>query len=82
MCFVGIDYTFTSVTLYLSDSKQLYADAMKTGSIERTVIKCLIVGAAKVGKTSIKHRLLNKKPPEKHVSTDLAEKPTVAVSVS
>ena len=55
---------------------------MKTGSIERTVIKCLIVGAAKVGKTSIKHCLLNKKPPEKHVSTELAEKPTVAVSVS
>ena len=55
---------------------------MKTGYVERKVIKCLIVGAARVGKTSIKHRLLNEKLPEKHVSTDVAEKPTVAISVS
>ena len=55
---------------------------MKNGCIERKVIKCLIVGAAGVGKTSIKHLILNKKLPEKRVSTGVAENPTVAVSFS
>ena len=55
---------------------------MKTGSIKRTVIKCPIVGAAGVGKTSIKHLLLNKELPEKRVSTGMLENPAVAVSKS
>ena len=55
---------------------------MKTGHVKRTVIKCLIVGAAGVGKTSIKHRLLKEKLPEKRVSTGVLENPDVAVSIS
>ena len=62
------------------DLKKLYDDAMKTGSVKRTIIKCLIVGAAGVGKTSIKHLLLNKDLPKKHVSTGMAENPAVAIS--
>ena len=55
---------------------------MKTGRVKRTVIKCLIVGAAGVGKTSIKHRLLKEELPKKHVSTGVLENPACAVSVS
>ena len=55
---------------------------MKTGRVKRKVIKCLIVGAAGVGKTSIKHLLLNKELPKKRVSTGVLENPDVAVSIS
>ena len=55
---------------------------MKNGCIKHKVIKCLIVGAAGVGKTSIKHLLLNKKLPEKRVSTGVTENPTRAVSIA
>ena len=65
-----------------SDSKRLYNDAMKNGYIERRVIKCLIVGAAGVGKTSIKHLILNKELPKKRESTGVLENPAVAVSLS
>ena len=73
---------FLLVFIFLLDSEKLYADAMKDGYIKRKVIKCLIVGAAGVGKTSIKHLLLNRKPPVNHVSTGVAEIPTRAVSIS
>ena len=55
---------------------------MKTGRVKRTVIKCLIVGAAGVGKTSIKHLLLKEELPKKRVSTDMLENPARAVSIS
>ena len=55
---------------------------MKTGHVKRTVVKCLIVGAAGVGKTSIKHLLLKEKLPEKRVSTDVLDNPARAVSIS
>ena len=64
------------------DSEKLYADAMKNGCVERKVIKCLIIGAAGVGKTSIKHLLLNKPLPKKRESTGVIENPAVAVSIS
>ena len=64
------------------DSKKLYADAMQYGYIERKVVKCLIVGTAGVGKTSIKHRILNMELPKQRESTGVAEKPAVAVSLS
>ena len=64
------------------DSKKLYADAMQYGYIERKVVKCLIVGAAGVGKTSIKHLILNMDLPKQRESTGVAEKPAVAVSLS
>ena len=64
------------------DPKKLYADAMQDGYIERKVVKCLIVGAAGVGKTSIKHLILNMDLPKQRESTGVAEKPAVAVSLS
>ena len=42
--------------------------------------KCLILGAAGVGKTHLKHILLKKDPPDKRVSTGLAENPVRAIS--
>ena len=55
---------------------------MKDGSVERNVIKCLIIGPAGVGKTAIKHLLINKEPPKKRESTCVMENPIRAVSFS
>ena len=55
---------------------------MKNGFVDRKIIKCLIIGAAGVGKTSMKHILLGKEPPEKRVSTGVLENPVRAVSIS
>ena len=57
-------------------------EAMKNGYVERNFIKCLIIGAAGVGKTAIKHRLLNKDPPEVRKSTPLMENPVRAITFS
>ena len=65
-----------------SDTKKLYAEAMRDGYVERKIIKCLVIGAAGVGKTTIKHLLLGEKPPEKRVSTGVLENPIRAVSIS
>ena len=61
---------------------KLYAEAMKYGIVERKISKCLVIGAAGVGKTTIKHLLLGDKLPEKRVSTGVVEKPIRAVSIS
>ena len=55
---------------------------MKNGCIKRRVIKCLIVGAAGVGKTSIKHLILKKELPKKRESTGVLENPAVGISIS
>ena len=55
---------------------------MKNGCVKRRVIKCLIVGAAGVGKTSIKHLILKKELPKKLESTGVLENPAVAISIS
>ena len=55
---------------------------MKNGCVKRRVIKCLIVGAAGVGKTSIKHLILKKELPKKRESTGVLENPAVAISIS
>ena len=72
----------TPFKFFLLDSEKLYADAMKNGCIERKVLKCLIVGAAGVGKTSIKHLILSKELPKKCVSTGMLENPTHAITIS
>ena len=69
----------TSLTI---DTQKLYDEAKSNGYVDRKIIKCLIIGAAGVGKTTIKHLLLGKEPPEKRVSTPLMEKPVRAVSIS
>eukprot|EP00731_Ephydatia_muelleri_P035299 Em0113g1a len=64
------------------DPKQLYDEAMRSGYVDRKIIKCLISGAAGVGKTTIKHLLLNKEPPKRRESTGIMENPVRSVSVS
>ena len=54
---------------------------MTKGYVETSVTKCLILGAAGVGKTHLKHLLLKKDPPEQRVSTGLADNP-VRVSLA
>ena len=44
--------------------------------------KCLILGAAGVGKTHLRHLLLKKDPPKQRVSTGLADNPVRAISFS
>ena len=53
---------------------------MSKGYVETSVTKCLILGAAGVGKTHLKHLLLNESPPEIRVSTGLADNPVRSVS--
>ena len=72
-------YFCTSLT---TDTQKLYDEAMKNGYVDRKIIKCLIIGAAGVGKTTIKHLLLGKEPPEKRISTGVLENPVRAVSIS
>ena len=61
-------------------NRRLYDEAMTKGYVETSVTKCLIVGAAGVGKTHLKHLLLQKDPPEQRVSTGLADNPVRAIS--
>eukprot|EP00731_Ephydatia_muelleri_P004052 Em0002g228a len=62
--------------------ERLYEEAMSKGYVETSVTKCLILGAAGVGKTHLKHLLLKKDPPGQRVSTGLADNPVRAISFS
>ena len=55
---------------------------MIKGYVEIAVIKCLVLGAAGVGKTHLKHLLLGMVPPALRVSTGLADNPVRAISSS
>ena len=68
------------VLYYIFNNRRLYDEAMTKGYVETSVTKCLIVGAAGVGKTHLKHLLLQKDPPEQRVSTGLADNPVRAIS--
>ena len=61
---------------------RLYEEAISKGYVETSVTKCLILGAAGVGKTHLKHLLLKKDPPKQRVSTGLADNPVRAISFS
>eukprot|EP00731_Ephydatia_muelleri_P012659 Em0006g1553a len=65
-----------------ADERRLYEEAMSKGYVETSVTKCLILGAAGVGKTHLKHLLLKKDPPQQRVSTGLADNPVRAISFS
>ena len=68
-------------TFYISASfRRLYEEAMTKGYGETSVTKCLILGAAGVGKTHLKHLLLKKDHPKQRVSTGLADNPVRAIS--
>ena len=60
--------------------RRLYEEAMTKGYVETSVTKCLILGAAGVGKTHLKHLLLKKDHPKQRVSTGLADNPVRAIS--
>ena len=60
----------------------MYDEALAKGYVEASVTKCLIIGAAGVGKTHLKHLLLKKDPPNQRVSTGLADNPARAMSFS
>ena len=64
------------VLYYIFNNRRLCDEAMTKGYVETSVTKCLIVGAAGVGKT----HLLQKDPPEQRVSTGLADNPVRAIS--
>ena len=64
------------------ESKKLYNEAMRTGYVDCRIIKTLIIGAAGVGKTTIKHLLLNRELPMRRESTGIMNHPVRAVSVS
>ena len=53
---------------------------MTKGYVETSVTQCLILGAAGVGKSHLKHLLLKKDPPKQRVSTGLADNPVRAIS--
>ena len=61
---------------------RLYEEAVLKGYVETSVIKCLVLGAAGVGKTHLKHLLLNKDPPEECVGTGLSQNVVRAISFS
>ena len=54
---------------------------MKSGYLEHKIIKCLIIGAAGVGKTAIKHLLLDEEPPKDRKSTGVLD-PIRTVSIT
>ena len=61
-------------------AKQLYEEAMKQGSVKMSIIKCLVLGIAGVGKTHLKRLLLSEGTDgtTARVSTGLADNPVQA----
>eukprot|EP00731_Ephydatia_muelleri_P004065 Em0002g241a len=81
LCFVHV-YWNNLRSKMTASTIMLYEEAMSKGYVETSVTKCLILGAAGVGKTHLKHLLLKKDPPEQRVSTGLADNPVRAISFS
>eukprot|EP00731_Ephydatia_muelleri_P022384 Em0014g975a len=64
----------------LADATELFEEAMKEGSVNISIIKCLVLGIAGVGKTHLKRLLLSENT-DKHtgrVSTGIADNPVHA----
>eukprot|EP00731_Ephydatia_muelleri_P022394 Em0014g985a len=64
----------------LADATELFEEAMKEGSVNISIIKCLVLGIAGVGKTHLKWLLLSENT-DKHtgrVSTGIADNPVHA----
>ena len=74
---------FDLFVIFLTVAKQLYEEAMKYGSVKLSIIKCLVLGIAGVGKTCLKRLLLqipqNIDGPIGRVSTGLADNPIQAL---
>ena len=78
----AIKHAIECLHVFLLWVRTLYEEAMTKGYVEISVIKCLILGAAGVGKTHFKHLLLKKDPPLQRISTGLADNPVRAISFS
>ena len=70
-----INVLSTSIFFYIIESKELFSEAVKAGSVSVNMINTLIQGEAGVGKTSTKCILFNEPPPLFRTSTPLAEAP-------
>ena len=80
--FCKLLFIHCDISLFTERATELYSEAMRYGCVNRRIIKCLIIGAPGVGKTTIKHLLLNEELPLKRESTGLMENPARAVSVA
>ena len=61
--------------------ERFFEEAMKSGFIYITEVKCLIVGPAGVGKTYLKYLLLSKPPPKSRTSTACRDRPVRVIRV-
>ncbi|KAL5491065.1 hypothetical protein EMCRGX_G016282 [Ephydatia muelleri] len=71
----------TNVEIWFQeDAEKRYDEAMKLGSVKLSIIKCLVLGIAGVGKTHLKRLLLseNTNVTEGRVSTGLVDNPIQA----
>ena len=76
-CVSGFNPSSTLVSL---DSAELFEEAMKQGSVNVSIIKCLVLGIAGVGKTQLKRLLLSENTDKYtgRVSTGIADNPVHA----
>ena len=79
MCYQVLTCMEDVCNFFPTDAKQLYEEALKEGSVKLSIIKCLVLGIAGVGKTCLKRFLLklpqNEDGPIGRVSTGLADNP-------
>ena len=64
---------------FSSDAEMQYKKALKNGSVEICIHKCLVLGMAGVGKTHFKHLLLNLPIQDSIISTGVSEHPIQAL---
>ena len=63
-----------------TDYRRILKQAMRKGRVSVRIIKCVLIGAAGVGKTHLKYLLLGRKAPSIRISTPVAESPIRCVS--
>ena len=78
---VTFDLTAPDHMLYSpTDYRRILQQAMRKGRVSVRIIKCVLIGAAGVGKTHLKYLLLGRKAPSIRISTPVAESPIRCVS--
>ena len=74
-------FSLLSFVISTVESRHLFKEAMKSGSVRSHNTVALLVGSAGSGKTCSKHVILNEQPPEVRVSTAVAERPVKVMKV-
>ena len=64
-----------SVITGSEESKRLFNEAMKSGYVESVAVKVVITGAAGSGKSCSKEVILGRDPPQRRISTPIAQRP-------